>query len=178
MSFMTELRKMYLMMYVASFTLNIFLKLMLYMNMQDNTGRKVLKHKLIFLSLLKTGTLISLRVRPYHLLLVLRVHQALEYLDRNCLLCFRLHSHKRLAAASLLYFLPKKSLLAADVSFLTQRMSRVLLPFHVPVPLSLRFPLIRRSSARMKRMIGAGIKRKVFQDIGSVPKTRCRPPRL
>ena len=120
MSFVIELRKMYLMMYVASFTLNIFLKLMLYMNMQDNTGRKGLKHKLIFLSLLKTSTLIPLWVRLHHLLLVLRVRQVLEYPDRNCLLCFRLHSHQRLAAASLLYFLPKESLLAADVSFLIQ----------------------------------------------------------
>ena len=117
MSFMAELRKMYLKMYVTNFTLNIFLKLMLYMNMQDNTGRKVLKHKLIFLSLLKTSTLIPLWVRLHHLLLVLRVRQVLECSE---LLCFRLHSHQRLAAVLLLYFQPKEILHAMGVSFLTQ----------------------------------------------------------
>ena len=181
---------------------------------------KVLKHELIpFSSRLKTDILIPLWVRPFHRLLVLRARQVLEYLAQNYLLLFKLHLHSH---GSLLYFLIKKSLVAADVSFLTQRTSCVLLPFRTPVLLSLWFPRIRRSSARMKwlkrkynqvtlrwylllivlfgfplfllclkvkrknivrfpprlrkssaRMkltIGAGIKRMDNQDIGSVPK--------
>ncbi len=120
--------------FVASFTLNIFPKHMLYMNTQDTKSWKVLKHELIPLSsLLKTGTLIPLRVRPYRRLLVLRAHQVLEYLVQNYLLLFKLHLHSH---GSLLYFLIKKSLVAADVSVLIQGTSRVLLPFRAPVLLS------------------------------------------
>ncbi len=111
---------------------------------------KVLKHELIpFSSPLKTDILIPLWVGPFHRLLVLRAHQVLEYLVQNYLLLFKLHLHSH---GSLLYFLIKKSLVAADVSFLTQRTSRVLLPFRVPVLLSLWFPRIQRSNARMKRL--------------------------
>ncbi len=120
MLFMAELRKLYLKMYVTNVTLNIFLMLMLNKNMQDNTGWKVLKHKLIFLSPQKKSALISLWVRLHYLLHALRVHQVLEYLDRNYLPCFWLHSHQRLAAALLLYFQPKEILHAMGVSFLTQ----------------------------------------------------------
>ena len=92
---------------------------------------KVLKHELIaFSSPLKTDILIPLRVWPFHRLRALRALQALEYLVPSNLLLFKLHLHFH---GSLLFSLIKKSLVAADASLLTQRVSCVLLHFRAPV---------------------------------------------
>ena len=92
---------------------------------------KVWKHVLIaFSSPLKTDILIPLRVCPFHRLRVLRALRVLEFLVPSNLLLFKLHLHFH---GFLLFFLIKKSLVAADVSLLTQRMSCVLLHFRAPV---------------------------------------------